>query len=121
MDDPCPTLYDARVSLKAALPQLVEVVNHVIVRPVHLGLAGLHQGLEDVVQVFSKLGPGCESHVAKHGEDLRLDTSVHGVIPEVAQQHLHHLVRPGQHPVAEGSANVTHQTNSSVTHLEDLR
>lgn len=112
-----PTLDDARVGLKAALPQLIEVVNHVVVRPVHLGLASLHQGLQHVVQILPELGPSGEGHVAKHGEDLRLDAPVHGVVPEVAEQDLHHLVRPGQHSVAEGSANVSHQTNSSVTHL----
>ena len=111
------TLDDARISLKAALPQLIEVVDHVVVRPVHLGLACLHQGLQHMVQVLPELGPGCESHVSKHGEDLRLDAPVHGIIPEVAEQHLHHLIRPGHHPATKGSANVSHQTHSSVTYL----
>ena len=41
----CFNLNDASVSLKASLPQLVEVVQHVIVAPVYLRLARLCEGI----------------------------------------------------------------------------
>ena len=118
MNDKLLTLNNASVGLEAALPQLVEVVQHVGVGPVHLRLTGLHEGLQDVVQVLPELRPSGESHVPEHGEDLGLDTAVDRVVAEVGEENLHDLVAPLEDPGDQGSADVTHQTHGSVTHLE---
>ena len=51
----CFNLNDASVSLKASLPQLVEVVQHVIVAPVHLRLACLGRNVVNIC--MSKVFP----------------------------------------------------------------
>ena len=44
----CFNLNDASVCLKTPLPQLVEVVQHVIVAPVHLRLACLRRNIVNI-------------------------------------------------------------------------
>ena len=114
------TLYNASVGLQTSLPQLVEVVQHVGVRPVHLGLAGLHQCLQDVVEVLPELRPSSESHVAKHRQNLRLDAAMDRVVAQVSEENLHDLVTPLQHSVAHGATDIPHQANSRIADLERI-
>ena len=114
------TLYNASVGLQTSLPQLVEVVQHVGVGPVHLGLAGLHQSLQDVVQILPELGAGGEGHVPEHGEDLRLDATMDRIVAQVGEKDLHDLVTPLQHSVAHGATDIPHQANSRIADLERI-
>ena len=69
-------------------------------------------------KVLSELWSNGKSDVAKHGEDLRLHGAVDVVVPQVRQQHLHHLVSERPHQlVAHGPADISDQPNSCVTDL----
>merc|ERR1719234_2622394 len=69
-------------------------------------------------KVLSELGPNCKSNITKDGENLGLDSAMNIVVPQVGEQHLHHLIRerPDQ-LVAHGPADVPDQPHGSVAHL----
>jgi len=39
------------------------------------------------------------------------------VVPQVAEEHLHHLIGPLGHHATHSTADISHQTYSCVTHL----
>uniref|UniRef100_A0A0E9SG88 Uncharacterized protein n=1 Tax=Anguilla anguilla TaxID=7936 RepID=A0A0E9SG88_ANGAN len=58
-------LDDAGVGLQTAFPELVQVVHHVVIRLVHLGLGGLLQGVQHDLQVLLELAPDGQGDVPR--------------------------------------------------------
>uniref|UniRef100_A0A1I8GHC3 PC4 domain-containing protein n=1 Tax=Macrostomum lignano TaxID=282301 RepID=A0A1I8GHC3_9PLAT len=104
-------LHNAGVGLQAGLAQLVQVVHLVRVAHVHLGLAGLLQGVDDDLQELEEARAQSQGEVGEGADHAGLHALVDGLRAEQLHQDDEDLVSVGSDALAEGAAEVAKQAD----------